>query len=268
MEYVKRAIPMYFCKWQIKHHSISLPLVQEGALIPYPADFRLCHVFSFNPPAFVKPHLHPCSLEPHSLPQTRCQKVLCAPPALTPAYLEVNPVDSVSDILKHALVGHEEVSVLKTLFTAKGAKIAGPCDDRPEPYTQLTFSHACFKRDSLPLFEVSSQTGKLSPPKRPTVISENVHPFQITNSQITTLCECYCISLLLPLTRSITWAAYDTRLIQRGNGNARENPISPCNLINISTCMACWYARDFHAIPYWWDIRIWQQRASYIKKGN
>lgn len=35
-------------------------------------------------------------------------------------YLEVDPVNSVSDILEHTLVGHEEVAVLEASFTAGG----------------------------------------------------------------------------------------------------------------------------------------------------
>lgn len=35
-------------------------------------------------------------------------------------YLEVDPVDSIADVLEHALVGHEEVAVFETSFTAEG----------------------------------------------------------------------------------------------------------------------------------------------------
>lgn len=35
-------------------------------------------------------------------------------------YLEVDPVNSVTDVLEHALIGHEEVAVLEASFTAGG----------------------------------------------------------------------------------------------------------------------------------------------------
>lgn len=36
------------------------------------------------------------------------------------AYLEVDPVDGVADVLKHALVGHEEVAVFEASLAAAG----------------------------------------------------------------------------------------------------------------------------------------------------
>lgn len=36
------------------------------------------------------------------------------------SHLEVDPVDGVADVLEHALVGHEEVAILKASFTAGG----------------------------------------------------------------------------------------------------------------------------------------------------
>lgn len=35
------------------------------------------------------------------------------------AYLEVDPVDGIADVLEHALVGHEEVAVFEASFTAE-----------------------------------------------------------------------------------------------------------------------------------------------------
>lgn len=35
-------------------------------------------------------------------------------------HLEVDPVDGIADVLEHALVGHEEVSIFEAGFTAGG----------------------------------------------------------------------------------------------------------------------------------------------------
>lgn len=35
-------------------------------------------------------------------------------------YLEMNPVDTVSDVLEHALVGHEKVTIFEASLTTNG----------------------------------------------------------------------------------------------------------------------------------------------------
>lgn len=55
-------------------------------------------------------------------------------------YLEVDPVDSVADVLEHTLVGHEEVAVLEARFTAGGEE---QTDTQPSdgPHFYRSFSN-------------------------------------------------------------------------------------------------------------------------------
>lgn len=55
------------------------------------------------------------------------------------SYLEVDPVDSVPDILEHALIGHEEVAVLEASFTAAGEEQRDTQpSDRPHFYRRVS----------------------------------------------------------------------------------------------------------------------------------
>lgn len=84
-------------------------------------------------------------------------------------YLEVDPVNSVTDILEHALIGHEEVAVLEASFTAGGEEQRDTQpSERPHFYGRFLncfcsflfflFFFVCFFAliwDSLPLLEGS-----------------------------------------------------------------------------------------------------------------
>lgn len=111
------------------------------------------------------------------------------------SYLEVDPVNSVTDILEHALIGHEEVAILEASFTATGEEQRDTQpSDRPHFYRRVSIFFCSFLFfllfaliwDSLPLLEgVPSQRGKQSPPKRPTTRfqrTKDMQPFQITFS--------------------------------------------------------------------------------------
>lgn len=80
------------------------------------------------------------------------------------SYLEVDPVNSVTDILEHALIGHEEVAVLEASFTAAGEEQRDTQpSDRPHFYRRVSIFFCSFLFfllfaliwDSLPLLEGS-----------------------------------------------------------------------------------------------------------------
>lgn len=97
------------------------------------------------------------------------------------------PVYSVSDILEHALEGHEEVSILKACFTAKGLKRTKGQQSKMLSSSSDTLYRQSdmFKWDSLPLFEVVRAKQESSLPlKGPTGVSEDMHPYQNTNHRL------------------------------------------------------------------------------------
>lgn len=74
-------------------------------------------------------------------------------------YLEVNPVHSISDILEHALVGHEEVPVFESSLTATGTHYVYSVsmflkeyydDETLQQYQSLTDHHQRSSCPSLP----------------------------------------------------------------------------------------------------------------------
>lgn len=116
----------------------------------------------------------------------------------------MDPVDSVADILEHALIGHEEVAVLEAGFAAAGEeqRHTQPSDG-PHFYRSFSIFFALFSCffsclicflflffllfaliwDSLPLLEGSpAKEEKQTPPKRPTTRfqrTKDMQPFQI-----------------------------------------------------------------------------------------
>ncbi len=56
------------------------------------------------------------------------------------SYLEVDPVDGVTDVLEHALIGHEEVAIFEAGFTAGGEEqrhTRAQPSDRPHLYRRF-----------------------------------------------------------------------------------------------------------------------------------
>lgn len=110
-------------------------------------------------------------------------------------YLEVNPVHRVPNVLEHALVGHEEVAVLEARFTARGGggkrdmrTAVGQAISLQRVFKNMTFVSFCLLLNGIafPCWRVPSQTGKHSPPKRPTTRfqrTKDMQPFQITLSK-------------------------------------------------------------------------------------
>lgn len=97
----------------------------------------------------------------------------------------MHPIYGVSDILEHAFEGHKEISILKARLTAKGlGRAKGQQSKRTSTNPDTLYPQTdMFKWDSLPLFEVVRAKQESSLPlKGPTVVSEDMHPYQYNHS--------------------------------------------------------------------------------------
>lgn len=107
-------------------------------------------------------------------------------------YLKVHPVDSVPNVLEHALEGHEEVPVFEACLTAKGIEKKKKKGQKAKAlhagsqYTLSTVRHGLNGTVFPCLRSFRAKQESPLPLKGPTIVSEDMHPYQ--NKSHTQLC--------------------------------------------------------------------------------